>query len=622
MCFEPVPQPRRGYWRAGFWLGLAGAGLGFSAALIPLAQYTCAMLLWADSPLSVQPRQDDGLPVPAALAWRPLMYRVLTAVGGMPLAAALGLYIAVAGGGAYVLLRTINPTFRITTGVDWNRAILFRTYMHTAPLIKVLVTIVPALVATFLVWSGVASLASGAQTAPMVAALLSGAAVWWALSRDGVVGDCDSGNYALPSLRQSAHLALNGVAFAMLVWVAVYGLLGAPPEDLIRLARSLGGVGEQAWLPVAALWLGSSALAGAGVALGAGALGWPGAPMRARLGSLGCALIMTLSVALGLRSGLPVYARVRYDVVFPEGKASEPTWWRSGSGPRDVVWIAATLPGAGSWRSVSVVGVSGVPLTRGSLERVGHFMAQRSFRTALAGPGMTALYDGACREMAVGRRLQVGRDAARRLGEPNVVRLLMEDLWAVGATYEGRHALAALEDSALVVYPTDDSHLMAGDICARSGEVAGAKRWYGMAGLPPGRADERASRLYRFTGGTVRGRLSGVPPVWEAKVGIMPARSPLSGVTRSAASDSIAPFMMRDIIASAAVAKDGRFRMEGVGAGEYIPVVWLRTDTGDRRPDLLIRTDPGTSAEVRISADSPVCDVGEWRLEPAQSADR
>jgi hypothetical protein len=403
--------------------------------------------------------------------------------------------------------------------------------------------------------------------------------------------------------------------------VAVYGLLGAPPEDLLRLARALGGVGENAWRPVAVLWLGSAAFAGGGVALGAGSLGWPGAPMRARIVCLAAALSMVLSVAVGLRSGLPAYARARYDVELPEGATAEPKWWRSRSGRSDgSVWIMAAVPEGGTWRPVSDVSTTGVPLTAASLDRVRRHLSARGFSTGLAGPGMTALYDEACREMDIARRLQVAREATRRVGEPAFVRLLTEDLWSTGATKAGRDALQTLADGASIAYPTDDSHLLAGDICARSGEVASAKRWYGMAGLPAGRADERASRLFAFTAGTIRGRLTGVPQGWRAKVGIMPARSPLRGLALSQGSEGISPVALRDIVASAAVAHDGQFRIEDVGAGDYVPVVWLRTDLTPARLDLRVRAEPGLTDVVRLRGDTPEVDLGTWRLEPALGA--
>jgi len=61
-------------------------------------------------------------------------------------------YMFFAAGGAYLILRVLNPTFRVTTGVDWNRWLLFKTYMHSAPLIKVIVTMVPVQVAVFFLW--------------------------------------------------------------------------------------------------------------------------------------------------------------------------------------------------------------------------------------------------------------------------------------------------------------------------------------------------------------------------------------------------------------------------------------------------------------------------------------
>ncbi|MBM3493170.1 MAG: hypothetical protein FJX72_02425, partial [Armatimonadetes bacterium] len=263
-----------------------GLGLGIAVGFVPLAQYTCALVLWSDSPNLMRPATPDGQPVPALLSWGATLFRALTAVGGMPLAGALGVYIALVGCAAYAIVRAVNPTFRVTTGVDWDRMLLFRTYMHTAPLIKVVVTAVPAFVVAFGLWMGARLVVPWGEAQAWLAAVVFGATAWVTLSRTGLIGDCDSGNYELPSARRALGMALRGAAFAVVTQIVFLSAAVVAPEALLRMAGAMGGVGEAAWRPVATIWLAASGLGGSVIGVASVVLGRPSTHMVARLRGL------------------------------------------------------------------------------------------------------------------------------------------------------------------------------------------------------------------------------------------------------------------------------------------------------------------------------------------------
>ncbi len=586
----------------------AGALLAMAAAFIPLAQYTCAMLLWSDSPINIQPHPDDSGPIPAALVWNPRTYRVLTAIGGFPLAGALGLYIAIAAGGAYTILRIINPSFRLTTGVDWNRWLLFKTYMHTAPLIKVTVTIVPVLVAVFFLAYGVASALPGGPAATVLTAMLVGASVWLALSRNGFVGDCESGNYLLPSPSEMISLCLRGSTFGAVIWLLIYAVMEVEPAALLRMGRALGGLGEAGWRPLAALWLGTAGLAGASAVLTALGLGTPGLDRTRRAGYGLAGVVLALVLGVGTQRGMPAYAASRLDYSWRTGQAIVPRWWSALPNSEALrVWVA--VPVGGSWRvrDVSSVGISEAALSDATLHQIREHLSHRRFRSALSNSAYMALYEAACRDFDPRGRMQVAREALARLGDASFLRLFLAELWTQAGSPEARNALDVLRNPATVVYLTDDAHLPSGDLCARNGSIPDALGWYRKAGLPASRAEERAARLTPFLDTAVSGRVRGLPPSWRLRVGLVPEAAELTLLMRADKPTELSPMMLREIVRAAATDPTGRFRLSGMPEGRYLPVLWISAPANSRRVYLHVA---GAASAVHVNAARPAWDLG------------
>gem|GEM_PF-2646871 len=602
---------------------VVGAVLAMAAAFIPLAQYTCAMLLWPDSSMNIQPIPGDDGPIPTALVWSPRTYRLLTAVGGFPMAGALTLYIVIAAGGAYIIARILNPSFRITTGVDWNRRILIRTYMHTAPLIKVIVTIVPVLVAVFFIWLALSAVIPSGVALSIATALITGGAVWLALSRNGFVGDCESGNYLMPSPGDTISLLVRGATCGGVFWLILFAVNGAEPQGLLRMGRALGGLGETGWRPLAAFWLTLAAVGGVAAVLSAIGFGTPvlGRTARGFYGGFGA--LIALALTLGVHAGLPAYTASHFDYSWRTGAAIAPRWWhgKSAHGPKNVM-VAVPVHGRWRIRAVADRGVSDIELSAPLLDRVRQHLAGKRYQTALSVTGFTALYDYACRELDGPGRIAASREALARCGDPAFTRTFLMELWTQAGTEHALNAIPTLGDARVLRYLTDNARLPAGDLCVRNGMTQEAIRWYRDAGLPASGANARSVRLKPFTDTAVTGVLRGVPKGVTARVGLIPAQAELTMAVSQTGNAAVAPFTLREVARSCAPDAGGAFRMSGFPGGPYRLVIWLAADP--RKPMGALGIASGTTGlqPFDVSPGNPRIDVGELRIVERRTPNR
>src|ERR1041384_5409511 len=116
--------------------GLLFAFVTALLAFQPLTRLAVLKLFADKDGALIQEPIPPGFPVPKALAWSAFSRSLVTSSGTMSSATVLVIGIFLSCIFVYALLRILNPTFRITTGVDWHESVLFKTYMHTSPLIK------------------------------------------------------------------------------------------------------------------------------------------------------------------------------------------------------------------------------------------------------------------------------------------------------------------------------------------------------------------------------------------------------------------------------------------------------------------------------------------------------
>lgn len=580
---------------------IAGGVIGIGLAFVPLAQYTCALVLWPESPLLVQRPAGDGEPLPVALQWSDLTYRILIGVGSMPLAGALAVYIALASAACYVVLRAMNASFRLTTGVDWDRWLLFRTYMHTAPVIKVIVTALPGLVAAFAIWSLLRLGLPHRSWDPWLGGVVFGCVGWLLLSRDGVIGDCDSGNYQLPSARQAVMIGLRGALFGVSVVAVIGTLMAVEPQVLLRIAAEMGGLGERTWRPGAITWLVAGGLAGiclVGIALILG--GARGAVRDMVAAGLVCSVYAAL-----IGGWVPTYIREHYDYDLSTGKRV-PEWWPQVSETASVptnTWLAlADRKGAWTLRPIRMQATNGTDLRPDTPDRIARFLERRRYRTALAREGATALYEHACIELDARGRLDVAATMVRKTGDLGFSRTLLEDLTALSGSRIAGEYLRLFGDRSVYAYPTDDCRLPVGDLLARHGDTAGARTWYSLAGLPESRAIERVGRLVLAAKGEVTGSVAVEAHGWEVQAALVPSTGRLATLWgRQTMPSSIWPPELREIVRSARPDAEGRFRISDVPPGQYTVAVWLRSGQPVGVPRIAIEA--GETALAAIQSD-------------------
>src|SRR5687768_17584395 len=205
-------------------LPLAFAVVAALLSFYPLCLETHQLVLGEDAPLSTEGDTGHILPIPKALLWAPATKNLVSSLTLLPAGAVIGLGILLFSILVVGMLRTLNPTFRLTTGVDLDRTVLTKTYMHTAPLIKAFLIFIAALVPLFLIWAGLHYLTGSSFPALALRLGICGAVAWLLFSRDGVAGDYDSLNYEFPRDRRVMHSLLLRGAFAGLGLAAVVWL--------------------------------------------------------------------------------------------------------------------------------------------------------------------------------------------------------------------------------------------------------------------------------------------------------------------------------------------------------------------------------------------------------------
>lgn len=582
-------------------------GLLFAVALAllsfqGLAFRTFLWLFYAEGGQLIQQPIPEGLPIPVGLAWSPGLRQLISAIAVLPAPAVLGLHIALYGVLGYGLLQLVNPTFRLTTGVDWDRALLTRTYMHTQPLIKAFLIGVAALVPAFLMWQAIGGLLPW-RLALFVQAALVGAATWLLLGREGVAGDMESGNYVLPTGRSVvASLVARGALAGLAACAGALAIAPARPEPVLLFLRSLSGIGEVTWLRAAAICCGVPAAVGLCLGFVLHGLGSPALTPAGRVRQVAPGALGLLVIGLAAGLACPALQAARYD-------------YRPGANTATRLARAAGLP-APSGRQVEFLlldsgqavffrspeeSAAGLDVGSRADARIAAFLRQRRYATALSGPAFETLFDSAALRWDRPAMLETAYTNLARCPDPIYMAILLEQLAGGPATEDAIRVADRLGEAGAFTFLDRDAAALVGDLQARFGRREAAVRWYRRAGIPPSRVEERLARMMRFVSGTVTGSLviDGRPAA-GASVGLLAARSVRTLMREAPPGVPTRPFAWRMVVNAAAVARDGTFGMQGVVAGEYRLVIRLpRPPAGSGAPPVLV----GATAPVVVIDD-------------------
>ncbi len=589
---------------------LTAAAVFAALAFQPLAVLTVVTLFMGGSDSAAQP-MVDGLPTPAALYWSPRTVNLVLAVGRLPLAAVLGLEICLYAILAYVLVRALNPTFRLTTGVDWDTRILTRTYMHTAPLIKAFVIAVAAFLPLALVWWLIALVVPHPVAAYVLQAAATGASVWVLFGRDGVAGDFDSGNYFWPSDRRVLRsLLARGAAAGAIAGLCARLAPFNPPDVLFQWQGQMAAIGEGAWWQIVALSVGLSsfnALAAAGACF---ALATPQLPATRRwLATTGWFALCLCVLWLGWVY-VPGTMVMRYDFsgrmepgVALSNHTSVPVR-SAGSDPLLMV-------GEGRLDALRAErqSVSGLELGRETAGRVETYLRSRQFRTTVAPPAFATLMDAAALDWNDEDYLRYCWLKIANCPDPTYVRLFIDKLATCAASQTARDYAARLADERAFRYRDSESRLLAADLLARLGMRPEATQWYRLARVAESRIEGRIAQRTTFLDGVVSGRvlLDGKQLV-GARVGLVRGETLATSTGLLAEGTTVPPFAMRTVSPAATTDEQGRFRLDHVAAGSYRTLI--RIPGGNTATRYALRAASRTNGSAVVGYASKTVDLG------------
>src|SRR5688572_15835158 len=102
-------------------LPLAYAVVAALLSFYPLCLETFRLVLGENAPLSTEGETGHILPIPKALLWSPATKNLVSSLTLLAPGAVIGLGIVLFSILVFGLLRTLNPTFRLTTGMNMDR---------------------------------------------------------------------------------------------------------------------------------------------------------------------------------------------------------------------------------------------------------------------------------------------------------------------------------------------------------------------------------------------------------------------------------------------------------------------------------------------------------------------
>jgi len=562
-------------------LSFAYAVIAALLSFYPLCLETYQLVLGEDAPLSTEGETGHILPIPKSLLWSPATKNLVSSLTLLPPGAVICLAIVLFSILVFGLLRTLNPTFRLTTGMELDRTVLTKTYMHTAPLIKAFLIFMAALVPLFIVWAALHYLTG--SSFPALAARLSlfGATAWLLFSRDGLAGDYDSLNYELPRDSQTVRsLLLRGACAGLGLAVTVWFWRYTESRALFDFFYSLGSIGEGHWRTIVLIVCGTAAILGFATAAILVSLGLPSASPSARIVlALGGFATLAL-IYFGRAVALPSYLASRYeydpmrDSVDSEGitRGAKRLAKLAGVPMRteemDTILVFRRNRLA-AW-NIPRRSITGIDAGPESADRIERFLRDRKYVTSLADAAYKTLHDAASLQWDSEALLRVQFQNLERSPDISYARLLVAKLRSAASTPVSLKYADKLADESRFAYVTRDAKMAVGDIYARLGERSKAESWYLKAGVPAARLPELLSARTMFADGKLTGRLLlNGKPLSGARVGLVPFVTLREATVSTNTTGVVRPYWLRWIGPTATTDSAGRFEVTRIVAGEY-----------------------------------------------------
>lgn len=555
---------------------LIAAGGGCIAALIaaqPLATSMWDLLLDENGKTLIQHVPNNGMPIPKSMQWSEQARNLVQTLGSLPPSLVIVWHLLLYFFALYILIRILNPTFRLTSGIDFSLYLFTRTYFHSPPFIKAFVIGITAVFPVFGVWELISYLLGGG---PFSLGLRIGAtcAILWVLySINGVAGDFDDGNYRLPSRKEIFELAGLGFIAGASASIAVIILKPLSPDTWIHFYRSLGFVGIGPGERIASIIIGGAAWVG--FALGAIAYTFSkrNTPYKTRIGELMIPFVLLAGAWYFTAKTLP---RFMHSCDFPLHIYSVNSIAKAILGsdlparrkiPQETILLI---------KKNNIIPITtplqtntGFPANVLTENEMWNYLEKRHYETALSLSIYQTLHDIYSLEWDSAKELKLDDTYLMKSPSDEVFQLFIEKIEASGDARLANQFIDVIADPKKFTYPDRNSLVYVGDLYARFGNRAKAELWYRKANLP--NTVDRLNSQTLFSDGEIDGALylQG-KPLSGARVGLMPEGA-LGGIFFTPYNNGyISPYALRWISSVTHTNANGRFEFDNLASGRYV----------------------------------------------------
>ena len=553
--------------------GLLGAVGAVFMALRPFCGSVWDDALNPQSTTLLHPVLPDGIPIPHAMVWSSSLVSIIGFVGGLPPGFALA-WEALGGIFLFLLfLRIINPTFRLTTGVDWDHTILTRTFLHTTPVIKAFLITVTTFFPIIIFWIAFSSLFTK-EIATAISMLLTGVILWLLFSLEGLAGDYESGSYLAPKGRIALSLAVRGALAGIAGMILFKGMETHSFGEVTRFLAGMGAIQQEEWLEMVGLYLAMTGLGAFLLTIAIFALGRPGLTFKWRMTAAACSitLLIVLDWILGIAwlKGMAM----RYDYV-PGANVADI------SRISKITGIPIARPGyrpviAGrseNWYLLPQAqgSISGIQADRQAANRAESFLKIRHFTTTIAPTLLLTLHDSAALTWDMDEILRVDVLSLQTRPTTSQMMRFLDHLDITAVTNTALQCANKFNDPLSFETAGRDSVVKIGDVFAGLGDTVHAAAFYRKAGMPD--AMEKAKERVRLVNGIIHGsvKING-KPLTGARVAVVLTRA-LVPQKMMLPSGILLPAWLGNLSASSVTDSEGKFTLSHLPEGNYGLVV-------------------------------------------------
>jgi hypothetical protein len=555
---------------------IVAAASGIIAALIaaqPLANAMWNLLLDDDGKSLIQHVPKNGLPVPVSMHWPEQARQVVETVGSLTPSLVIVWHLLLYLCALYILIRVLNPTFHLTSGVDVSPYVLTRTYFHSPPFIKALLIGVTAAIPIFCEWELIAHFMGGSPLSLGLRLGLTSAILWVLYSIDGVAGDFDNTNYRIPDRKEIFGLASLGFVFGAIASLAVIILKPLSPVTWIHFYRSLGFIGINSGKEIAWIVMGCAAWVGFALGAIAYACSKRNTPFSARIGEMAIPVALLAWAWFYTAKTLPNFMRsCDFPLQINSVDSVAKLILGSDHAPKTRIVNGTMLLITKNNATPIVTPLqtnTGFPANSTTETILWRYLQKHHYQTALSMSIYQTLHDIYALEWDSAKELQLDNTFLLRSPSDEVFQLFIQKIEGSGDARLANRYIDILADPKRFTYPDRDSLVYIGDLYARFGNRAKAEIWYRKAKLPNTR--DRLNSQTLFSDGEIDGSLyQDGKPLAHVRVGLMPEGAVGGIFFMPYENGYVSPYSLRWVCCTTHTDANGRFQFDNLASGRYV----------------------------------------------------